>query len=505
MSDIKNKQKELVLNLSSEMNWESGLADCPGVDAAFMTEEPPEYVKERLEKLLVEYIDDDNNYIVEGARVKCDQMSKKPVQMYYRNGKLGIEGEGGFAEIEYEMPEGGISLPCFEIDINNKEIGSFHVTHLGQMANDLRFATISDRSCLRERADKLKEKRENSGEDGRDIASLTSMGNCKIMRPSDVSKINKEDAQMYGTCYCLMQPGPQWINPYCMESIVENCDTKENNRSELLNQFAAGVNAIMDGKKCYHTSHHKTMKWNVEEGGEEEGLTRLSTLLCLRGGIITFTDSGQSIQNNYEVKYTGAIGANVNVKEELLKLLEMENGKELVEDYLDRIKSEYPEYVTFLDLLAENESQGSGDYYADNGSHFGRYQIGWDTLKQIKFTNGDRSWTELAHSLGVYDVESFKATEVAQEVAILFALRWDYQQIVSYGDDKYIGGIVDGVEVTLSGEIAAGHLVGTGDLHRGFTEEKQWPDVVDGSGTPATSYMDQMKELDIQGILVGIE
>lgn len=313
MSDIKKKQKELVSDLAYEMNWESGLGECPGVDEAFMTE-PPDYLKERLEKLLGEYIDDDNNYIVEGAYVTCDQMSKEPVQMYYRDGKLGIEGEGGSAEIEYEKPEGTIiSLPRFEIDITNKEIGSFHAINSKQTANGLRFATISDRSCLRERTDKmLEEERENKEKEEtekkkstvfkvgvRDIASLTSMGNCKIMWPSDVLKIKEKDAQIYGTCYCLMQPGAQWINPYCMESIVENCDTEGNDTSELLNQFASGADAVLNKKICYHTSHHQTMKWDVD-GREEEGLTRLSTLLCLRGGIITFTDSGQSIQKFYE-------------------------------------------------------------------------------------------------------------------------------------------------------------------------------------------------------------
>lgn len=49
---------------------------------------------------------------------------------------------------------------------------------------------------------------------------------------------------------------------------------------------------------------------------------------------------------------------------------------------------------------------------------------------------------------------------MAQEVAILFALRWDYQQVVSYGDHEMIGSRIgnENVEVTCSGLIAAGHL-----------------------------------------------
>lgn len=95
---------------------------------------------------------------------------------------------------------------------------------------------------------------------------------------------------------------------------------------------------------------------------------------------------------------------------------------------------------------------------------------------------------------------------MAQEVAILFALRWDYQQVVSYGDHEMIGSRIgnENVEVTCSGLIAAGYLVGTRDLHRGFTGEKSWEDIKDGNKTKATVYMEQMGGLDLSGILGGI-
>ena len=277
MEDIESKQKELLLDLDEEMDWDSGLRECPSVDAAAMTE-MPDYVKERLEELLADYISDENNYVVEGASVTCDQMSNKPVQMYYWNGKLGIKGEGGSAEINYDLPENGVSLPCIELDSNEIEIGRFHAINSKQHANGLRFATISDRSCLRDKIEK-----ENMKE-GKDVANLISMGNCKIMRDSDVLEINKRKgrAKIYGTCYCLMKPDTQWVNPMCMESLMENSDNEQE-----------------DEEQCSHDEHHHTMNWNTE-GGQEEGLTRLSTLLCTRGGIITFTWSGQSVQENSE-------------------------------------------------------------------------------------------------------------------------------------------------------------------------------------------------------------
>ena len=156
------------------------------------------------------------------------------------------------------------------------------------------------------------------------------------------------------------------------------------------------------------------------------------------------------------------------------------------------------------------ESQGSGDYKAVSGTHLGRYQIGNDTFIQIGLKNDDLERTQLARSFGIGvgsdGRESFLNNEMAQEVAILFALRWDYQQVVSYGDHEMIGSRIgnENVEVTCSGLIAAGHLVGTRDLHRGFTGEKSWEDIKDGNKTKATVYMEQMGGLDLSGILGGI-
>lgn len=278
MEDIREKQRELMLELDEELNWDSGLKECPGVDAMAMTE-MPSYVEENLKELLAKYIDDDNNYVVDGAFVKCDQMSKEPVQMYYWNGKLGIEGEGGSAEIDYKLPEYGQSLPCFEVNPNEMEIRKFHAINSAQKTCGLRFGVISDRSCLRDKIEK------ENGHDSKDSVSLRSLGNCKIMRAADVLEINKRKymAKIYGTCYCLMKPDAQWVNPYCMEGLVENTE---------------------ESQCCNTNEHHNTMKWSTEDG-EEEGLTRLSTLLCARGGIITFSWSGQYVHDiqNKDNKY----------------------------------------------------------------------------------------------------------------------------------------------------------------------------------------------------------
>lgn len=283
MADIEEKQRELLLDLDKEMNWDSGL------NAAMI--DLPEYARENLEEALAAYIDDKNNYVVEGAYLICDQMSKKPVKMYHRDGKLGIKGEGGSAEIAYTAPESGVSLPCFEVNPNETEIGMFHATNSRQTASGLRYGVITDRSCMRNMIEKANK------EEAKGVSNLTSMGNCKIMRASDVMEIHnrKRMAKIYGTCYCLIQPDVRWENPYCMESVIDNCDLHGDYGT--LPTIGVLDNIVYDIPRCAQTSHHKTMEWTSNDG-KQEGLTKLSTLLCTRGGIITVKWSGQIVQSN---------------------------------------------------------------------------------------------------------------------------------------------------------------------------------------------------------------
>lgn len=111
----------------------------------------------------------------------------------------------------------------------------------------------------------------------------------------------------------------------------------------------------------------------------------------------------------------------------------------------------------------------------------------------------------MAKSLGVHSEEDFLKNEIAQEVAILFALRWDYQNILAYGDDEEIGSVKKGVLITTSGEIAAGHLVGCRKLNQAFDGKIPWEEAIDGNGVEALVYMEKMGGLNISGILVGIE
>lgn len=57
------------------------------------------------------------------------------------------------------------------------------------------------------------------------------------------------------------------------------------------------------------------------------------------------------------------------------------------------------------------------------------------------------------------------------------------------------------VEVTLSGLLAASHLVGIGNIYKAYRNETSWLGLMDGKGTYATDYMYQFANYDIKKIL----
>lgn len=248
------------------------------------------------------------------------------------------------------------------------------------------------------------------------------------------------------------------------------------------------------------------MKFDTKYG-EREGLTMLSTLLCNRGGVITIKVHGQIyLDRDTTDTYSMGTGEIINVKEEILKLYNQENGLQLVREYIDKIKAENPDYVQFLELLAARESSGGYGEISESGSYLGRYQIGDDVFKDIGFKDKDtNNWTDLAKAFGVNSKESYLKNPIAQEVAILFALRWDYYYVLDNGDDVMLTEYADDVEVTTSGLIAAAHLVGHSDLHKAFIGEQTWDNTVDGNKVKASEYMEEMGGLDLSGILGGVE
>lgn len=74
-----------------------------------------------------------------------------------------------------------------------------------------------------------------------------------------------------------------------------------------------------------------------------------SVLFCKHGALIMPVTSGQDkIQQTQDAASEVMYGEIANVKKE--------NGIALIEEYLDEVKANNPDYVRFLDLLAERES-----------------------------------------------------------------------------------------------------------------------------------------------------
>ena len=92
-----------------------------------------------------------------------------------------------------------------------------------------------------------------------------------------------EKSMEYGTCYSLIKPIVEWVNPLCAESVSGNCNYVT---SDAI--FGVGLSKM----SCDRTDHHKVMQFDTKYG-PKVGLTMLSTLLCTRGGVITIKVHGQ--------------------------------------------------------------------------------------------------------------------------------------------------------------------------------------------------------------------
>jgi hypothetical protein len=92
----------------------------------------------------------------------------------------------------------------------------------------------------------------------------------------------------------------------------------------------------------------------------------------------------------------------------------------------------------------------------------GAYQFGKSAIVDAGFMEKSGNWTDYAQSLGVDSWEAFKNNPQAQDVAFqnLTEKNWDYLQNYM----SYVGQPIGGVKVTVSGMLAASHLVGNGAL-----------------------------------------
>ena len=131
----------------------------------------------------------------------------------------------------------------------------------------------------------------------------------------------------------------------------------------------------------------------------------------------------------------------------------------------------------FLNAIGHRESTNRYDV-VNKWGYMGKYQFHKKTLKNLG-----------------YDIskEDFLNSPHIQEKAMLDLLEHNKNILESY-IDVWEGKIVNGVEITESGILAAAHLAGPGNVKKYFQKGKNFKD---GNGTKLTSYLTQFSGYDI--------
>lgn len=251
--------------------------------------DPDEFINRQIEECMESYIDNEINYVVDKATLTCSLSSDKQVTIIQRKKETEIKGECGGIKISKRNKVRNEIEEIYEAHIENEEVRKLFATSSSKNdCNGLQYATVVDT-----KSKYAIEQGEKEGE-----ANIISFGNCKVFLEEDLDKIidSKEKVKKYGLCYCLMDLADKWINPMCVNQCLEDTYDMELPSYNSLTRYSVS-NLYSDklGISGYSsTNHAKTMEWAVQ-GGKEEGLTMLSTLLCNRGGIISVEFSGQTL------------------------------------------------------------------------------------------------------------------------------------------------------------------------------------------------------------------
>ena len=134
----------------------------------------------------------------------------------------------------------------------------------------------------------------------------------------------------------------------------------------------------------------------------------------------------------------------------------------------------------FLTAIGHRESSNRYDV-VNKWGYMGKYQFGRKTLRNLGYDISKKEFLNSPH---------------IQEQAMLDLLEHNRRILIVY-INTYSGTIIDGVEITESGILAAAHLGGPGNVKRYFKKGKQFKD---GNGTKLTSYLTKFSgyKLNIQ-------
>lgn len=127
-------------------------------------------------------------------------------------------------------------------------------------------------------------------------------------------------------------------------------------------------------------------------------------------------------------------------------------------------------FTGFKEALAFKESQGKYTLINSLG-YMGKYQFGYAALKAI----------------GIHDSSQFLKDPRLQEKAfkaLLAKNKWELRKEI----EQYEGKVINGVEITESGILAAAHLGGAGSVKKFFKSQGKRT-IKDNFGTSLQSYM----------------
>lgn len=138
-------------------------------------------------------------------------------------------------------------------------------------------------------------------------------------------------------------------------------------------------------------------------------------------------------------------------------------------------------YAGFKQAMAYRESRGMLHLVNPYG-YMGKYQFGRSTLRTI----------------GIYDFQEFLRNAEWQDKAFRALLeknKWELRKEI----EKYSGKVINGVQITESGLLAAAHLAGAGSVKK-YLRSNGSNGFKDGFGTSLRSYIKLFKGYDVSHI-----
>lgn len=138
-------------------------------------------------------------------------------------------------------------------------------------------------------------------------------------------------------------------------------------------------------------------------------------------------------------------------------------------------------YIGFRQAIAYKESRGKSTLVNPYG-YMGKFQFGKSTLRTVGVTD----FQEFLNNSQLQD-KAFKA--------LIARNKWELRKEIA----TYCGRVINGVEITESGIIAAAHLSGAGSVKR-YLKSNGRNGFKDGFGTSLRSYIKKFASFDISHI-----